>query len=43
MGKENKGKLEDMEARNAQLQEENKHLKVKVEIYEELLETCAKL
>jgi hypothetical protein len=33
MGKENKERLEDLRAINAQLQEENKHLKEQVQMF----------
>jgi predicted nuclease with TOPRIM domain len=35
MGKENKERLKDLRAINVQLQEENKHLKEKVHMYDQ--------
>jgi predicted nuclease with TOPRIM domain len=50
MGKENRERLEDLRANNAQLQEENEHLKEQVQMFnqrmaemEKNLETSTKL
>jgi predicted nuclease with TOPRIM domain len=42
MGKENRERLEDLRAINAQLQEENKHLKEKVQMFDQRMEEMEK-
>jgi predicted nuclease with TOPRIM domain len=42
MGKENRERLEDSRAINVQLQEENKHLRKKVQMYDQRMEEMEK-
>jgi predicted nuclease with TOPRIM domain len=42
MGKGNKERLEDLRANNAQLQEENQHLKEKVQMFNQRMEEMEK-